>query len=356
MKKRIDRMAANHGNTYLTAMLAVVVGLIVLVTVVVFCTRSIWYDPQGEDIPAGSRVEEGDHPYADGPVVNGEDRLALIPFAPDEKISVIHKTHELNSGYAALVDVTAGEVIASSHADEKIYPASMTKVMSLIVVVEHLTENSLGDYITVTKAVAKDMAEAEANIFGFTAGQQFTVEEMMYAMMLESDGVATVELARYIAGTEEAFVEIMNQKAKAMGLVNTHFTNAVGLQDEMHYSTCREIASIMSYAMQMSLCRQILSTDTYRFDDAIDGHAAYKGYFFHSLLHDRLDGQPANQPSRLTVVAGKTGYAGDESGYCLVTYAEDANGKAYICVTAKAKNGMSDCVKDYQTIYDNFAQ
>ena len=232
----------------------------------------------------------------------------------------------------------------------------MTKVMTLIVVAENLPErDSLDVLLTVSDDTFDAMTEAGSSGVGMKAGDKLTVESMMYALMLKSDGMAATELAVYIAGSEEAFVELMNRKAEEMGLQNTHFVNPTGLHDEDHYSTCRDIASIMSYAMSMSLCREIMTTASFNAPVSDADGFSFTYYLYNNLLETKQKelGAENFHPDGFEVVAGKTGFT-DEAGPCLVTYAEREDGSAYICVTAGAKS-YNESIADYIYIYENYA-
>lgn len=290
---------------------------------------------------------DGDRPFADG-----ASGTALLPWAENVKIIPADSIH---SSFASLADLATGEIIASRKADEIIYPASMTKVMTLIVVVENLpSEASLQDVITVSPEVYTEMIRQESSGIGMEPGEKMTVESMLYALMLKSDGIAACELARYVAGTEEDFVELMNLKAEKMGLTNTHFKNPTGLFHPDHKTTSREIASIMAYAMNMKLCRKVLMTQSYTAPCIGADGAAFDYNLYHNLIVTQFERFTPNQPDRVTVAAGKTGYT-DESRFCLVTYAESADGHGYVCVTAKS-GGYADCIEDYLTIYNSYAK
>ena len=292
------------------------------------------------------------------PVAPSGDDIPNQPFAADSR--VIGK-NSIRSARAVVVDLSAGEVVASRLADEKMYPASMTKIMTLIVAVENLSESvSLSYKVTVSSAVYEAMRLAGSSGMGLEAGEQLTVEALLYLTALQSDGIAASELARYIAGDEASFVQLMNRKASAMGLTNTHFANPTGLQDEANYSTCRDMAAILSYAMRMSLCRRILTTDSYNATctkttgrDAGYSFTYYVSNKFLTLLSQADKGKPDS----LTMTAGKTGYAGNNSGFCLASYAVGADGHAYICVTSQAtgSDGYLTCIRDHVSLYNAYA-
>lgn len=290
----------------------------------------------------------------------GKDPEATYPFASNASSgSVIPQGNgtvidgsKTYSEYSIVVDMRSGQVLASERADERMYPASMTKVMTLLVAVEHLPhESSLQDKITVSKEIVDRMASLDSSGFGMAAGDQLTVEDMLYAILLESDGIACSEMAIYIAGSEQAFVELMNQKAADLGLTNTHFANPTGLHDANHYSTCREIAAIMSYAATNELCAKIMSTKEY---NALfywpEGDKMVTYYFKHSYLNKYGN----SQPTSVTITAAKTGWT-DEAKFCLVSYAEGKDGAGYICVTGFASS-PSCYVEDHVSLYNKYAK
>ena len=315
--------------------------------------------PAGDDIPelpaetGDSITTPGSHPFADGAVGD-----VSIPFAGGSKII---DAGSIYSQRAALADLSSGKVIASRLADERMYPASMTKVMTLIVAVENLPENvSLEHPVVISQATYDAMYRAGASGIGLEPGEQLTVEALLYLTILSSDGIAATELARYIAGTEAEFVSLMNRKVSSMGLEHTHFSNPTGLQDEANYTTCRDMAAILAYAMDMSLCRRVLTATTYNASCTADSGKTFTYYAANYLLTTLMNKYPGNEPRSLTITAGKTGYAGTNSGYCLATYAVDTTGHAYICVTSQAKagsnlNGYAAVLRDHKWIYDQYA-
>jgi D-alanyl-D-alanine carboxypeptidase (penicillin-binding protein 5/6) len=337
-------------SLWLILILAVLAVALVLSLVLLISGREIYFDfpskPSTEESGGGVAAEKGDFPYADG--VSGN---VLLPWA--DRASIIQDA-EIDASHAALADLATGQIIASRKADEIIYPASMTKVMTLIVVVENLpNEDCLKDEITVSKDIYEQMKAAGSSGIGMVAGEKLTVEAMLYALMLKSDGIAACELARYVAGSVEDFVELMNQKAEKMGLSNTHFENPTGLFHQNHRSTAREIASIMAYAMKMKLCRKILLTQSYVAPCVGADGKKFNYNLYHNLTVTQFERIPVNQPNTVKVAAGKTGFT-DESLYCLVTYAESSDGHGYVCVTAKGAS-YATCIADYITIYDTYA-
>lgn len=227
---------------------------------------------------------------------------------------------------AILIDAETGEVLGRKSSLQKIYPASMTKVISLLVAAEHLSENDMDKTYPMTYEMLAPLVADNASRAGFEIDEAPTVRDMLYGLILPSGADAAVGLAEYIAGSEEAFAELMNEKAAELGLEETHFENPTGLHSKTHYTTCAEMAVIMKAAMDNDLCREVLSTYTYT-TSPTEQHP--EGIPLVSTVFSRMYGTEVED---VTITAGKTGYT-DQAGQCLVTYAEK-DGKHYICVIA----------------------
>ena len=352
--KRPTFFISSELNVYVLVLLGLLITAMILTSTLFISAGDVYFDFRAPSAPpavdeniGGVANNDGDRPFADGASGN-----ILLPWAENVKII---PADSIYASYAALADLSTGEIIASRKADEAIYPASMTKVMTLIVAVENLPgANSLQDTITVSQEVYDEMRRQGSSGIGMEPGETMTVESMLYALMLKSDGIAACELARYVAGSEEDFVELMNQKAEKMGLSNTHFENPTGLFHENHKTTSRDIASIMTYAMNMSLCRKILKTQSYTAPCTTAEGNTFSYNLYHNLIVTQFDAISPNQPNEVTIAAGKTGFT-NESLYCLVTYAEAADGHGYVCVTAKSRS-YAECIADYLTIYNTYAK
>lgn len=249
----------------------------------------------------------------------------------------------ITADYAVLLDLTNNEIIAESKAEEKIYPASMTKIMTLLIAAENIED--FNDTFTMTEDIINPLIEQDASRAGFDAGETITLTDLMYGVALPSGADATTALAIYIAGSEDAFVDLMNEKVADLGLKNTHFMNASGLHDDNHYSTATDIALLMSYVMENDMCREVLGT--YQYTTSITEQHP-EGILLTSTMYSRMYG---DECVGMTIEAGKTGYT-DMAGQCLVSYAtEDATGKPYICVVANAKPTYWRSIFDTLAIY-----
>lgn len=248
----------------------------------------------------------------------------------------IRQITDIDSGYAILIDMDKNEIVASKNGDARIFPASMTKVMTLIVAVEHLTD--LTDTFTFDYTVTDPAYKAGASVAGFLAGETVPMLDVLYGAALPSGADATMALALTVGGTEEVFAELMNKKAEEMGLTETHFMNASGLHHADHYSTPHEMAMIMEYAMEIPLLRTILGTYQYT-TTATEQHP--EGLLLTSTMYSRMYGDEAGNSE---VIAGKTGYT-PEAGQCLASVAKTPDGREFVLVTASA-------VGKYAPIYD----
>jgi D-alanyl-D-alanine carboxypeptidase (penicillin-binding protein 5/6) len=336
--------------TLLTVLMAAIILLLVITASYFIVVKSAEAPPISED-NGGTNTSVGsvaDYPF----------RVNISVSTPNSDDSEIIEI-DMNSEYAALVDVRDGKVIASKRSTTVIYPASMTKVMSLIVIAENLkSEAALNDKITITQDLYNRKVSEKHSGELNTVGEVLTVKDLIYAFILNSDGVAGIALAQYISGSEAAFVAQMNELATKMGLQNTNFINCTGIYHQYHYTTCQDMAIIMAYAMKNPFCANVLSTEAYRTTTNI-----YPGgvTFYHDLLVTKFEEMkdPKHpiyiKTTTVTITAGKTGWVGGESGYCLVSYAKGKDGLVYVLVTAKAPQKNQEVV-DHQNIYNAYVK
>lgn len=270
---------------------------------------------------------------------------------------------------AALIDVTNGRAVAGKNGDERVYPASMTKVMTLLVAVEKATDPSA--LLTVTEAmVQKYKSSYNPGELGpsiaieWKAGDQVTVETALYLVIYESDTYACWLLAEHIAGSEAAFVQMMNDRAASLGLSGTtHFENCTGLYHDNHYTTCFDMSIIMAAAMTNSAAKTVLmSTDLYSFDVYTNGVATSSASVWSGWYTGRLEkyrygaaaAYYAGNGSDIRLIAGKTGYETIPK-YCFVTAGEnDQTGTLFVCVQVGGASAK-DSTDDTREIYQEFA-
>lgn len=168
---------------------------------------------------------------------------------------------------AVLIDADDNGVLFGKNEDEKVPPASTTKIMTAILALE---SGKLDDPIM----ISRNAVSVEPSVLGLQVGDQITLREALTGMMLVSGNDAAIAIAETIAGSVPAFAQMMNDKAKELGAVNTHFVNPNGLTEYDHYSTARDMALIASYAMKNPEFRHIVSLKDYEVK-YMDGHTQY---------------------------------------------------------------------------------
>lgn len=250
------------------------------------------------------------------------------------------------SNYAVLIDLESDSILAEKNLKTRINPASMTKVLTVLVAAEHI--ENLDDTFTITREIADYSYINDCSSAGFEKGEAVSIRDLFYGTVLPSGADGAVGLATYVAKDQETFVELMNEKLDELGLAQTaHFTNCVGIYDENHYCTVYDMAMIMEAAMDNELCREVLSAHTYT-TSKTDLHP--EGILLSNWFLRRIEDKDCNGE----VMCGKTGYVA-QSGSCAASYAVDDDGKGYICVTADA-NSPSRCIADHARLYKQFLE
>lgn len=250
------------------------------------------------------------------------------------------------SSNVIFIDQDTGEILTQRAAHTVINPASMTKVLTLLVASEHITD--LDDTFVMTREITDYSYSHGCSSVGFEVGEEITVRDLLYGTILPSGGDAAVGLAYYVAGSQEAFVDMMNEKLEILGLSDTaHFTNCVGLYDEDHHCTAYDMAMIMEAAMDDDLCREVLSAHFYTTSKTAE-HP--DGLTISNLFLRRIEDKETGGE----VLCGKTGYV-VQSKNCAVSFGIDASGKKYICVTTGAP-GPWKCIEDHAALYMTYAK
>ncbi len=160
---------------------------------------------------------------------------------------------------AVVIDANSGDVIYALNADDKVYPAGTSNIMTAVIALENA---GLSDTCTVSEEALAGVTYDQPQL-GMKVGENFTVEQLLYAIIINSDNDAANTLAIKVSGSIEAFVEKMNAKASELGMSGTHFANPTGKQDENHYTTAADMAVLSRYAMQNSTFAQIAATQKY---------------------------------------------------------------------------------------------
>ncbi|MCQ2454603.1 MAG: serine hydrolase [Clostridia bacterium] len=252
----------------------------------------------------------------------------------------------VNSKSVIFVDDESGNVIASRNPQKRMFPASTTKIMTLLVAVENITD--FDNTFTMTYTITDPLYRAGATVAGFSSGEVLNMYDLIYGTILPSGGDAAIALAEKIAGSEKNFVNLMNEKVKELGLKDTHFSNCTGLYDINNYTTCEDLAVILRAAMRNNLCKTVLAKQEYT-TSKTKQHP--DGILLQNTLFKYMYG---TEPKGATIVGGKTGFI-NESGYCIASFGENNYGKTFVCITLSGDSRWP-AVYDQINLYTKYAK
>lgn len=253
---------------------------------------------------------------------------------------------ELYSNNVLLTDIK-GNILYEKNSDERFYPASLTKIMTVIVALENLDD--LDYSVQIPGYIYEYIAAEDASTAGFEAYDTVTVEDLLYGAILSSGAECCLTLADMISGTEYDFAALMNDKAEELGMDNTNFTNCTGLHNYDHYSSAEDISVLLRYALENPEFKRIFTRDSYYTETQYNPYGIVLNSTMFSFVEDGY------YPFEL--LGGKTGYT-QEAGLCLASAAE-INEKEYILVTAGADGShMTDPyhIEDAMTVYGRLAE
>ncbi len=306
-------------------------------------TESTQIESRAAGIGIGS-VSENEAEQADSNSKTEEEETAQPTYFAEATDATASLGEDVISSHAILIDKDFNQIVAQRDAKTMINPASMTKILTVLVAAEHV--ENLDDTFTITIDMTDYSYTNDCSIVGFAENEAVTVRDLFYGTILPSGADAAIGLATYVAGSQEAFVELMNDKLTELGLSDTaHVTNCVGIYDENHYCTAYDMAMILSAAVDNELCRAVLSAHTYT-TSSTEQHP--EGITISNWFLRRIE----DKDSGGEVLCGKTGYV-LQSGNCSASCALDADGNEYICVTVNA-NSAWRCIYDHVAIYKQF--
>lgn len=257
-------------------------------------------------------------------------------------------TIDIDAKASILVNAETGEIIHADNEREQLYPASCTKIMTALLVLETC---GLDDVVTMQEDDFTDVNNGASNA-GLKIGEQITVENLLYCLLLPSGNEAANALARTAGGSVDKFVQMMNDRAKELGCVNTHFVNPNGLHNDDHYSCAYDLYLIAQQAMQNSTFATVVNTAqkklpaTNKNEERIiytTNHLILSSYS--SIYYDNCYGI-------------KTGHT-SQAGYCLVSYAKQS-GYTYYSVVLGAEDGeeyagsFTETKRMFEWAFDNF--
>lgn len=230
---------------------------------------------------------------------------------------------------AALFDVKKSVVDFSYNVHEKLYPASTTKIMTALVAIKYA---DLSDVVTVGSDADAGSFAADEQTCGLKAGDQLTLSDLLYGLLLYSGNDNAVAIADYVGGSMEGFAEMMNEEARKLMATNTYFLNSNGLHSENHYTTAYDLYLIFNECIKHEEFLEIIKADSHTADitsaDGSQRNLTWEPTSFYALGEATL-------PERATIVGGKTGTT-QEAGNCLILLSEDEQDNPYISVVMGA--------------------
>lgn len=371
MKPKTPMQPARPERRDSEVVLALFLSVFLIFAVVLICTVVLrGCAPADGDADTATKTEDRGGETETGAVTPPTPAFAggTIPKAPFTTGATKSLSDGIFSSYATLVDISTGEILASKNADTTFRPASMTKVMTLIVACEMLQSDQLDETVTMTEEIHNYIHTGGyqgSTCYGIDVNDEYKIRDLLYGIGMESASDCVMLVVRYLCASEEDFVARMNEKASELGLRNTHFDNAIGYESESNYTTANEMSVIMAYALQSDLIREILSAKTYTSRAAgYNSHGVFNPSFpftyYSTLFSDRLNyyKEKVGQEFSLKNAVLKGGKTGSfvTSSY-LVCYAA-GGGKTYVLVLGDAPKSTYAAklytMQDVKTMFDNY--
>lgn len=265
--------------------------------------------------------------------------IQIVPVSASDDIQL-----SLHSNYAYLYDQATQIVYLDQGSQEKIYPASMTKILTVSLALDQIED--VHEKVRISDEDLKGLYEAGTSVAGFYAGEQVTYEDLLYGALLPSGADACNALARLTYGSTDGLVTEMNQLVNQLELENSHFTNVTGLHDDNHYTTAYDMAMILHHALENSVFEEVFNARTYT--SSMENHtwasSLQRGKNSYNLDISQIDG-------------AKSGFT-DEAQLTLAS-SMTVDGHQFILVTAYAKgqytqNHVRDAITVCQYLHDNY--
>ena len=267
------------------------------------------------------------------PAIGNEDTKVVV-----EATVGYPEAPEIEGHAAILIDMDTGAILYSKNEHEKLYPASITKIMTGLLTVENCAmEDTFAFTHDIINALPWDAAK-----YGYVAGEEVGIRDLMYVLLLRSANEVAVGMGIKIAGSEEEFGKLMTKRAKEIGAVNTNFVNATGLHDDNHYTTAYDMALIAMEAMENATFAEVWGTPSYIVNPTNVEPDVVRIWNRHEMLVNR------GTQYYSFAKGGKTGYT-DEAGRTLVTYAS-RDGRNLMCVVMKS--GTTTVFNDTKLLFE----
>ena len=246
---------------------------------------------------------------------------------------------DIASDTGILMDADTGTVLFDKGGDQQRYPASITKIMTLLVAVEN---SSMDEQVTFTETGVRNVAADSSNI-NSKVGEVMTMQDCLHALMIISANDAAAQIAEHVGGTEQNFIDMMNQRAAEIGCTNTHFANSSGLPDENHYSSAKDMALIFREGLKNKAFRSVIGDADYTIQPTNMTSDKRVMHTHHPMFAPESD---IYYPG---CIGGKTGFT-NLAAHTLVTAVEQ-NGTTYIAVVMHGVE-LSTCCLDSKALFD----
>ena len=283
--------------------------------------------------------------------------LLLLTVSPAAFAQDYSSYLDLKCGVNYMESLDNGEVVVSRNSTQRVAPASITKITTALVVLQNC--KNLYSIVTVSENAINYLKNTDSSLAGIKAGEQLSVLNLLYCLLVPSGNDAAIVLAEYIGGTQEKFVAMMNDCVKKLGCKNTHYANSHGLDDPNHYTTAEDIALIAKAAMKYNIFKTIVLTPTYKLPQTNMNKER-------TLINTNFMINKAYVTYYRDFIKGiKTGHT-DNSGHCVVTYASK-DGFNYLAVVMKGEymdtdadkieenQAFMDTIKMYEWAFDNLS-
>lgn len=336
MAKKKRRRSRNNNRLFINLiLLAALVGLFLWTNAETKRQQNAVSEQYGETEQSLEEVLEDAETTEETEVTTKPSDDALQSTEAEEEVASGNSAWTLTDGdlsgvqsEAILVyDQAADAIIYEKNADAARFPASLTKIMTVLVAVENLTDAQLEEKTVIRPDVFWAMAEQNASMSGFSPDEEVKVKDLLYAAMLPSGGDATQLLAEIVGGSEEGFVTMMNQKAQELGMTETHFVNPSGLHDPEHTMSAKDTMTLLRYAMDQDKFEKLFTTASYR-TEPTNMHP--EGVTIRSSMMKLL----VDQPEQFRFIGGKTGFT-EQAGLALASITK-VDGREFYLVTMGA--------------------
>jgi len=302
MKQRTKKQRGYGSSIFLSVVLIIICGLLI------YTLRT---NAQTDEAPPHQEIDE---PI----IVLGTQAPPPIP---------VNMNISLNSANAFLVSFDMQEVLLYQNATARMYPASLVKMMTALVAIENISD--LNEMVTLNETMFQYIHAANASTAGFWPGERVRAIDLLFGLLLPSGAECAIGLAEHVAGSEQAFVALMNQRAAEIGLENTMFANTTGLHNAKQFTTAQDMAILLRYALDNETFYTII-TRTRHSTAATSLRPG--GITFHSTLFSRMESPEFDDGA---ILGGRTGFT-NQAGQNLASFAI-IDGEKFILVTSGAQ-------------------